>query len=205
MKIVFATVLLGIGGALIFTGYTTRQDIKATTLARANFIEEIDRAQRAQIDFDIDALLSGDDFRFNKETSEVKDADLVALFLIHSKICAPCLGEVLEYAVLLDSLDQAHPALDIAFVTLVVDTNTVAIERFLTLAPLPGIIGAGYSDAVEQVALFQGRTFFQQLTFVDVERATSFFRVSLSTRSTPLVYKAEVLKTMLTLSSSKPT
>jgi hypothetical protein len=142
----------------------------------------------------VEEILSPFAFTFELGVPAADGADVLALFLLKSTVCPPCLNEVQDYVELIDRLNRQGA--DVLPVALVFEPDPERAARFLRAAALP--IPAGYGDPPELAARLgrrEGATVpvLQQLVLVDTDREVVFHRIALLNTVTPVEMKVELL------------
>lgn len=120
------------------------------------------------------------------EPSQEREADILALFVLKSDVCPPCVNNTLEY---IDLIKQENK--NIAATALFIEDEPDKVHRFakITGLPIPYRIGSKQRIAV------QLNDMLQELIFIDTANNQIFYRLQIPGNSTtPLEYKQEVLK-----------
>ena len=121
---------------------------------------------------------------------------ILALFVLHTRVCPPCLNETSEFARLLS--ESAEPP--IRSLALVVERDASRAERFLGTTALPISAGYGHPPWLGELLAFEedgGDGPPQQLVFVDAADEMLFYRRRLPNALTDIDHKHQVLKRML--------
>ena len=121
---------------------------------------------------------------------------ILALFILRSKVCPPCLNETSEYARLLSELPDA----EVSALALVFEHEAARAEHFLGTAALPLPAGYGYPPQLAEMLTFSDDSkddVMPQLAYVDTTSGRLFYRHRLPNFLTDIEHKRDVLKRML--------
>jgi len=121
-------------------------------------------------------------------------SSVLAVFLLHAKVCPPCLAELGEYASILATLDEP---VRVERMALVFEESPGRAERFIKTAHLPVPAVRDEGSRLGELAGFEGVGSRQQLVFIDRERGTLFYQVPLFNTVTAVDYKRSVVANML--------
>ncbi|MDZ7772293.1 MAG: hypothetical protein U5K31_06065 [Balneolaceae bacterium] len=119
------------------------------------------------------------------------DSDYLALLLVNSKVCTPCINEVHEYI----SLLQEREDVAIQPVVIVGESDAAAAARFLEIAAYDVPSRIGRNSQIDRIATFQGQELptYQMLVFADLHAREVVHRSYLATRITSVGSKMSTI------------
>lgn len=161
----------------------------------------LDQAVRQH--FDTRALLSSQGFTFEGRSPALPSHGLLALFVLHGRVCSPCLNEAAEYAELLEEVR----GVEVRALALVVHEDPLQALRFIKVSGLPMPAGFGKPAVLARLLGEAGRReewmSIPQLVFVQRPEDLLFYQVPLLNTTTDVEDKREVLERMLSAAGAQ--
>lgn len=119
------------------------------------------------------------------EPIQEQKADILALFVLKSDVCPPCVNNTIKYIDLLDKKD-----INVATSALFVETEPEKVHRFVNITELP----IPYRITTKKLIPEPLKNSLQQLVFVNPSRETIFYRLTIpgNVTTTPK-YKKKIL------------
>jgi len=115
-----------------------------------------------------------------------QEAEILALFVLKSSVCPPCVNNTLDYIELLGEITDKN----IASTALFVEEDEEEVHRFMQITGLP----VPYCFATEDLVPRPLQNSLQQLLFINVENEEIFYRLTIPGNVTSsLEYKRNVL------------
>ncbi|MEM8962647.1 MAG: hypothetical protein AAGD38_14270 [Acidobacteriota bacterium] len=202
---VLAVVLVVAGLAVLGTALWFRWDVASAEAEAPDGRSVSALGETLDQPVDVEALLTAPGFRFPLQpqthplapvVSAGLEARVLALFILHAKVCPPCLDEVSEYVELLE-MESWTGETTFQSVALVIDDDDARAERFVMTTPLPLAVGHGPPESLGALRDHLGeRQRFQQLVFIDLDRGVLFYRTWMRNILTPAELKQSVLDEM---------
>lgn len=160
------------------------------------FVEE---NRRVLSEIKIDSLISTEIFSFNSPSGVAKGDSILAVFVLDSAVCPPCLVEISEFMTIMDTLRVArHQEAKIGVLTIILDPDRAVARRFQKIITLPGVTGSGFSEWLEdKLCQYRNRKVKPILAFIDVNREVVFYRLPISSGQTSIESKVAVLNNMM--------
>ena len=138
-------------------------------------------------------VFAPDVFTFESPAARPQGDGIVALFVLNSEVCPPCLFEVSEYAEVLRETE--FEGREIEPLVLVFEREPDRARRFLGTAALPLPGAWGYPEGLAaKLGRYEDRTILQQLLFVDPSTETIFYRTLIPSVVTDLESKRAMVE-----------
>lgn len=138
--------------------------------------------QKVNQKINLDSLTS---IKSSEPTNE-RQADILALFILKSDVCPPCVNNTLEY---IDLIKQENK--NIAATALFIEDEPDKVHRFVNITNLH----VPYRIGSKQRVVVQLSDMMQEMIFINTDDQEIFYRVPIPGNvTTELEYKQEVLK-----------
>lgn len=119
------------------------------------------------------------------EPIQEQEADILALFVLKSDVCPPCVNNTFDYIDLLNKQDK-----NIATSALFVEPEPEKVHRFVNITGLP----VPYRIATKKLTPSPLKNSLQELVFINQKQEEIFYRLTIPGNvTTPPEYKKEIL------------
>ena len=148
---------------------------------KASESEKIEAYLAVREAFNFDELIESKEFAFFEEKIEIREDKILALYVLTTDACTPCLSELFRYSELLDDLGLAGKP--VQHLAIIIDSEESSAERFFQTTDLS--IPAGYCKEdgkyAEFLQMFHQFKTSGQLILIDNKADLAFFRAVIST------------------------